>query len=43
MHGNSTLKAGEQVWFPYALPYETTFLIHIAATINISLRARMKS
>ncbi len=43
MGGNSTPKAGERVRFPYALPYETTFLMHIAATINISLCAGMKS
>jgi hypothetical protein len=39
----SPLKAAERVRFPYALPYETTFLMHIAATINISLCAQMKS
>jgi hypothetical protein len=34
MDGNSTLKAGERVRFPSALPYETTFLTHIAATVQ---------
>ena len=43
MDGNSTLKAGERVRFPYALPYETTFLTHIAATVNASLCTPTKS
>jgi hypothetical protein len=43
MDGNNTLKAGERVRFPYALPSETAFLTHIAATVNASLCAPTKS
>jgi hypothetical protein len=43
MDGNGTLKAGERVRFPYDLPYETTFLTHIAATVNASLFTPTKS
>ena len=43
MDGNRTLKAGERVRFPYDLPYETTFLTHIAATVNASLFTPTKS
>ncbi len=43
MHGNGTLKAGERDRSPYDLPYETTFLTHIAATVNASLCTPTKS
>ena len=43
MDGNSTYKADERVRFPYALAYETTFLTHIAATVNASLCTPTKS